>query len=141
MAPSGVLDERRIDLETPVAHRSFPYDARLGEYALLVKEGLANKVAVIKGPEVHVGVRHYKFNSGNFRASSIQGVRKRAMAKGVPVVVYVPTLNAPDFFGSEVTNDLEAFEAGCDEIAANRWSDELAGVADKVYTRDLFKRD
>lgn len=66
---------------------------------------------------------------------------KRVKAKGVPVVVYVPTLNAPDFFGSEVTNDLEAFESGCDEIAANRWSDELAGVADKVYTRDLFKRD
>lgn len=66
---------------------------------------------------------------------------KRVKAKGVPVVVYVPTPNAPFFFGSEVTNDLEAFEAGFDEIAANRWSDELAGVADKVYTRDLFKRD
>lgn len=63
---------------------------------------------------------------------------KRVKAKGVPVVVYVPTLNAPDFIGSEVTNDLEAFEAGCDEIAANRWSDELADVADKVYTRDLL---
>ena len=50
----------------------------------------------------------------------------------MPVVVYVPTLNAPDFFGSEVTNDLEAFKAGCDE---------LADVADKVYTRGLFKRD
>lgn len=66
---------------------------------------------------------------------------KRAKAKGVSVVVYEPTLDAPDFFGSEVTNDLEAFKAGCDEIAANRWSDELAGVADKVYTRDLFKQD
>ena len=141
MAPSGVLDERRIDLEIPAAHRSFPYDAKLGEYALLVKEGLANKVAVIKGPEVHVGVRHYKFNSGNFRASSIQGVMKRAMAKGAPVVVYEPTLDAPKFFGSEVTHDLEAFKAGCDVIVANRWSDELADVADKVYTRDLFKRD
>ena len=62
-------------------------------------------------------------------------------AKGVPVAVYEPTLDAPEFFGSEVTHDLEAFKAGCDVIVANRWSDELADVADKVYTRDLFKRD
>ena len=71
-----------------------------------------------------------KSNSDNFRASSIQGV-----------MVYEPTLDAPEFFGSEVTHDLEAFKAGCDVIVANRWSDELADVADKVYTRDLFKRD
>ena len=52
-----------------------------------------------------------------------------------------PSLDAPEFFGSEVTHDLEAFKAGCDVIVANRWRDELADVADKVYTRDLFKRD
>lgn len=73
---------------------------------------------------------------------NFNGARRRVVkAKGVPVVVYEPTLNAPEFFGSEVTHDLEAFKTECDVIVANRWSDELADVADKVYTRDLFKRD
>lgn len=65
---------------------------------------------------------------------------KHMKAKGVSVVVYEPTLDAPEFFCSEVTHDLEAFKAGCDVIVANRWSDELTDVTDKVYTRDLFKR-
>lgn len=64
---------------------------------------------------------------------------KRVKAKGVPVVAYESTLDAPEFFGSEVTHDLAKFKAECDVIVVNRWSDDLSDVVDKVYTRDLFK--
>ena len=106
-----------------------------------VADEVLARVAGLPDPVVGVYRLTLKTGSDNFRASSVQGIMKRVKAKGVCVVVYEPTLDAPDFFGSEVVRDLASFKERCDLVVANRWSDELSDIAGKVYTRDLFRRD
>ena len=105
------------------------------------KDFIADRIWALHPKKVGVYRLTMKAGSDNYRQSAIQGVMKRIKSRGIECVVYEPTLKDDDFFNSKVERDLTKFKKECDFIIANRMTDELSDVVDKVYTRDLFRNE
>src|SRR5690606_31982579 len=105
------------------------------------KDFVAEQILALQPAVVGIYRLVMKEGSDNYRTSSVQGIMKRLKAKGLEVIVYEPVLSESQFYHSEVVNDLTEFKRRSSVIVANRISDEIRDVVDKVYTRDLFGRD